>query len=308
MTDAPRPNEQIRYVQLETGTACNYKCVYCPVAHYPRKGGLMSLPMFARILDQLKNFPNVERIYLNGYDEPTLNPHLATIVGMLAHKGARIVLFTNGTHLTPELINNLAATHADIELDVHLSATNPRDFERIHQSKLFNRVLENLHYLKTHKHLERISVQISMQGRDNPVDDTIFSDMRSYFAEFPFPVYKWVPNDRAGLLGNEYSLHISQRLLRGCRLQNRTQDWLHITATGKVILCCQDYHEKYILGDVNKHTLMDIVASDVRARYHRWTTGQNEAPDDYICRRCVFAVSDHPVDRALLSRLGVEEP
>src|SRR5262245_22539365 len=74
-----KPHELVRDVQIETGTACNYRCLYCPVAYHPRSGGLLPLETIATLASDLTTLPALEQIYLNGYDEPTTNPQLAEI-------------------------------------------------------------------------------------------------------------------------------------------------------------------------------------------------------------------------------------
>jgi radical SAM protein with 4Fe4S-binding SPASM domain len=292
MTAETEPRDAIRYIQIETGTVCNYRCRYCPVSYHPRPGGFMSLEIVQKIARSLDSFPNLAQIYLNGYDEPTLNHDLVTIVRLLARIPARITLLTNGTRLTPALADELAATGANIEFDIHLSSVDRGEFERIHQSKLFDKVMRNLEYLTTFPHLGRIEVHVSMQGREDERDNQLFAQIQTEFANTPFHVKKYFPNDRAGLLKNEYNLNIYRKTLRGCALQNRTHDWLHINATGKVILCCQDYSEEYVIGDINVQDLLEIVTSEARRLYHQWTTGKILAPDDYMCRRCLFAITD----------------
>lgn len=285
-------NERIRYLQLETGTACNYKCIYCPVAYFPRRGHFLPMELFGKIIQELENFPNLEKVYLNGYDEPTLNPMLADIVRNFAHFPVRIILFTNASNLTPVLVDKLVATGTDIDLDIHLSAVNRKDFEHIHQSKLFEKVIKNIEYLQNCKHLDRIKVCISMQALDNLTDDRIYEELKAYFASTPLTTFRWLPNDRAGVLDHtNYDLSLNHRVLRGCALQNRTKEWIHINATGNVILCCQDYFESHVIGNIFEKSLMEIIGSEQHQRYHQWTTGEVQAPADYICRRCTFAIT-----------------
>lgn len=285
--------EQIRFVQIETGTACNYGCLYCPVAYFPRRKQFLELATIAKIIDQLSLFPNLQTIYLNGYDEPTLNVNLVRIIRLVARLGIHIVLFTNATGLTPRVADAIAESRASIEFDIHLSTSNRRDFEKIHQSRLFERVMVNIRHLRNFHKLYGIKVCISAQAPENPEGDRLCRELEATFAGSGLPTFRWIPNDRAGLLAHtEYNLQIYKKNLRGCSLQNRTSEWIHINATGNVILCCQDYFETHVLGNVEEMSLVDILSSEWRGRLHDWTIGVACAPDDYMCRRCKFAISD----------------
>lgn len=255
----------------------------------------MPLELVERISRELQGFPNIKQLYLNGYDEPTLNPLLPAVVRALAPLNAKISLLTNGTRLTPALVRELVDCGADIELDIHLAAVNRRDFERAHQSALFDAVMKNIEALRSFEPLHSVQVHISMIERGDETDEVIFAEIRGAFADAPFKVHAWRANDRAGLLRNEYALDIHHRgRIYGCKLQNRVEEWLHINATGRVILCCQDYHEAHVLGDVRARTLTEILASPSRSQHRQWTNGDIDAPASHICRRCAFAETERP--------------
>jgi radical SAM protein with 4Fe4S-binding SPASM domain len=80
------------------------------------------------------------------------------------------------------------------------------------------------------------------------------------------------------------------RRLGGCdNIGSRPLQHLHITPHGKCVLCCEDYDERYVAGDLTNSTIADVLRGTELARYRRWTYGIEEAPDDFICRNCVFA-------------------
>jgi hypothetical protein len=82
------------------------------------------------------------------------------------------------------------------------------------------------------------------------------------------------------------------RCLRGCnQMGSRPLQHLHITAEAKCLLCCEDYDERYVIGDLTSQTIADVLAGPEAARLRRWTYGLEQAPDDFICRRCIFAVA-----------------
>ena len=81
--------------------------------------------------------------------------------------------------------------------------------------------------------------------------------------------------------------------LRGCeQLGSRPFEHLHVTATAKAVLCCQDYYEKLTVGDLKTQTVAEILGGETMARLRRWTYGVEEAPADFLCRRCEFALGE----------------
>ena len=84
-----------------------------------------------------------------------------------------------------------------------------------------------------------------------------------------------------------------KKKLRGCELMgSRPFEHLHVTATAKAVLCCQDYYEKLIVGDLKTQTVAEVLGGDTMARLRRWTYGVEEAPADFLCRRCEFALGE----------------
>ncbi len=71
---------------------------------------------------------------------------------------------------------------------------------------------------------------------------------------------------------------------------SRPLQHLHITPRGTCILCCQDYDENYVVGDLMTSTIAQVLEGDAMAKMRRWVYGVEEAPDDFICRTCVFAL------------------
>src|SRR5947208_330332 len=79
--------------------------------------------------------------------------------------------------------------------------------------------------------------------------------------------------------------------LKGCELMgSRPFEHLHVTATAKAVLCCQDYYERLPVGDLKTQTVAEVLGGDAMARLRRWTYGVEEAPADFLCRRCEFAI------------------
>jgi hypothetical protein len=97
--------------------------------------------------------------------------------------------------------------------------------------------------------------------------------------------------DRAGYLQIGRAIGRDGRSLCGCEnVGSRPLQHLHITPYGKCVLCCEDYDENYAVGDLTRQSVAEVLAGPEIARLRRWAYGVEEAPDDFICRKCVFAL------------------
>lgn len=282
-------DKRVRFIQIETSTICNHRCVYCPVTYYPRRSVIMPLGKIESIVDDLKYFSSIEKVYLNGYDEPTLNPNLLNIINLIKDLEVKIYILSNGTYLTKSLVNSLIKSEAKIEIDINLTSINRHEFERVHQSRLFNKVMGNVKSIMRLDDLRNLKVNITKIGRNNFKDNRSFKELQDFFSTSSISVRKKFLNDRAGNLNNDYNLDLYNNTLEGCLLTNRPEEWIHISANGNVILCPEDYFESCVIGNIEDNNLSEISNSEKRELYAAWSSGTAEAPYNYICRRCVFA-------------------
>jgi hypothetical protein len=57
------------------------------------------------------------------------------------------------------------------------------------------------------------------------------------------------------------------------------------------VLCCEDYDEKYVVGDLTEESVVDVLTGPKLALMRRWAYGIEDAPRDFICRGCTFALT-----------------
>jgi radical SAM protein with 4Fe4S-binding SPASM domain len=98
-------------------------------------------------------------------------------------------------------------------------------------------------------------------------------------------VYFFKYNDRAGNVRKELSFNTKRKTLEGFSC-HRINKWLHFAYTGELVLCCNDYSKQYVLGDITKQTLPEILDSDKWKHFKDMIEGRIESPEDFICRRC----------------------
>ena len=96
--------------------------------------------------------------------------------------------------------------------------------------------------------------------------------------------------DRAGYLQIGLKVARPDRRLRGCEnIGSRPLQHLHVTPRGKVVFCCEDYDEYHVVGDLTSDSVASVLAGDELAKLRRWSYGIDEAPPNFMCRKCVYA-------------------
>jgi hypothetical protein len=56
------------------------------------------------------------------------------------------------------------------------------------------------------------------------------------------------------------------------------------------VLCCEDYDEKHVVGDLTHESVTEVLTGSRFALLRKWVYGIEEAPADFICRGCVFSL------------------
>jgi hypothetical protein len=279
----------LKIVSLETMTTCNQKCYFCPVSIAPRDDFSMSDAFFERIVGELTSYRStLESVFLQSYNEPTLDRRFVEQCRTLFAAKLPVAVLSNGTGLTPAKVDALAEDGPLRYLCVNLSTLDRERYQRDRGEDHLGIVLRNLDYAKTRPLADDMNIVVLGIGDDDHELD--FNSIRDRFAGSRFKVNKHVVMDRAGWLDVGLKPPARTEHLGGCdNVGSRPLQHLHITPHGKCVLCCEDYDEKYVVGDLTRSTIAEVLAGPEIATLRRWVYGIEEAPEDFICRNCVFA-------------------
>jgi hypothetical protein len=279
---------RLKIVSLETMTTCNQKCYFCPVSIAPREDFAMSDAMFERIVGELTTIPTIESVFLQSYNEPTLDRRFVEQCRTLFAAKLPVAVLSNGSGLTPQKVDALAEDGPLRYLCINLSTLDRERYQATRGEDHLGIVLRNLDYAKNVALADDMNIVVLGVGDD--VHELDFVSIRDRFAGSRFNVNKHVVMDRAGWLDVGLKPPARTEHLNGCdNVGSRPLQHLHITPHGKCVLCCEDYDEKYVVGDLNSSTIGEVLSGPEIATLRRWVYGIEEAPDDFICRNCVFA-------------------
>ncbi len=281
---------RLKIVSLETMTTCNQKCYFCPVSVAPRADEEMPDALFQRIVNELTHYRGtIEGVFLQSYNEPSIDRRLIDLCRTLFQARLPVAVLTNATGLTPARTDALMRAGQLRYMCINLSTLDRHRYQNDRGADHLDLVLRNLDHMANKAVAEQMKIVVL--GEMDAIHHADFEAISKRFAGTRFDVEMHHATDRAGWL--EIGLHRPEpiRNLGGCDLMgSRPLQHLHITPAGKCILCCQDYDENYIVGDLTASTIADVLESDAMAKMRRWAYGVDEAPDDFICRTCVFAL------------------
>jgi MoaA/NifB/PqqE/SkfB family radical SAM enzyme len=281
---------RLKIVSLETLTTCNQRCYFCPVSIAPREDEAMPEAMFDSIVAQLTQFRStIEGVFLQSYNEPTVDRRFVDFCARLFDAQLPVAVLSNGTGLTPRNVEGLMRAGTLRFLCINISTMDRQRYIDDRGVDHLPVVLANLEAMRDLPVATQMRIIVLGEHDENHHRD--FEAIRERFGDSRFEVQMHQVIDRAGMLDVGIKTE-PIRHLAGCELiGSRPIQHLHITASGTCILCCQDYDEAYVVGDLKTQTVVEVLESDTMARMRRMAYGIEEAPDDFICRRCSFALS-----------------
>ena len=89
-------------IGIETATACNRRCSYCPQSAEPMKQDIISDEVWNKVVSRIEEYGWIGPVALTRYNELSLVPNSARFVADVKKIGALPYVFTNGDR--PEVI------------------------------------------------------------------------------------------------------------------------------------------------------------------------------------------------------------
>jgi radical SAM protein with 4Fe4S-binding SPASM domain len=207
------------FIELNITELCNRKCSFCPRAHgYPNLNLHMSLETAIRIKEQARDF--VKSIHIVGRGEPLLNPNFLNILSVLSND-FRISIMTNGDHL----YKYISQIHDILNLN---SGRNRITISLYDGDEQYNALKEQF---KEYADITYYKTYDFGQG----TNDDMFNQ-KHYIANRAGALYSAVSNKPCYVTLNRMFI-----------------DW-----DGSVNLCCHDWSEKAVYGNIFETNIKDI--------------------------------------------------
>jgi MoaA/NifB/PqqE/SkfB family radical SAM enzyme len=267
-------------LQLETTSTCNARCHFCVYPEAERWGGLMTMGLYRKIIDDAAEIPGITDLQLTGLGEPMLDPHVEDRVWYARRKMPRapIGLFTNGVHLTPERFD--ALKEAGLTTAVFsLNAANAVQHEEIMGLKgKFDQVCENIDYAIEN----RDNVHVEVRAVSNGLEFG-YGDMLAFY-------FRWGQRDKGGygqciLEGNWTGDKRTLRSFKPNETCGRALGQIYVLFDGKVTTCCFDPTGKQVFGDLSRQTIREVYNAEKYLKFREDHDG-NRADRYDICKDC----------------------
>ena len=312
------------FVSIEPANFCQLRCPECPVGMRGERreakgergtpllggagGGLLTMELFHRILDDVKEHAHTMQFYFQG--EPLLNKQLPEMIAMAHQVGLYTIVSTNAQALTPEMANALVKSGLS-RIIVSIDGFSEESYAAYRVGGSLHKALEGLQHLanaKAELHSRiRIELQVlRLRSNEHEWDwikknykklgatHLVFKTAQLYNFEHGHPLmptderysrYKKIADGTyvhksTPLHSTPYTIYRAfgatcLRLWSGCV----------ITTTGEVLPCCYDKDGQHALGNIAEQSLLDIFHSK-RANALRHRVLHATAPIPEMCKNC----------------------
>ena len=275
--------DRLQCIEIETSKYCNWHCSFCPNKdnqNMPQE--VMPQQLFHEILQKIKDFGPVKYVTLNTYNEPTLDPLFIERIRLIKKFDMKLVLYTNGSALTTEIINELKNLGCLKEIWFNIPSIHPARFTELTGYPNFNKIMNTIdEAIKAGLH-----VNFSIQGQAEERQKTLVDIQERYQERIKHPIISWPTHDRAGNLKGPFNqnIHLKQNHMFGC---TSVIAQLHINTSGDIFLCCNDYYQKHKFGNIQESSILCLLNSEKAITIRKQIYGKMVAPNDLICRHCI---------------------
>ncbi len=295
------------HIQIQTTTACGAACQICPhaVESPAWSNGLMSDEVFDHIVNQLRGRA-IEYLCPYLMADPMSDRKIFERMDKIcqALPDTFLEISTTGMYLMPKLADRLLASPLS-ELRISSHGTTAAEYAKTMPGVDFDKAMANIErFIAEWKKTRPFKVSMVCLWGLWPVERE--KEIEAFWRGMGVELSKWRVISRARqvdltIYGNGSRDPTPYRegkkeLPYLCR-HRRDTEWMHILSDGRVTLCCMDYGQEEILGNVQESTLEEIWNSDAFNQIRAKIRGAVPCETKFLCNRCEYHVSQAVFDQ-----------
>lgn len=275
-----------RAVEFQTLSTCNAKCVFCPHHHAPERipHGRMEDGLIKKIVDECSRHL-VGRISPYLTNEPLLEKRMPDILTYIHQKTpffTKTKINTNASLLTEEMGRKLIASGLN-QLWISVNGYSPETYK----------ASMGLDYEKTMRNIDTFLELKERTGKKNPSVRITTVHTKLVEHELPYAKEYWAKrkvNFSIHPLDNRAGDAAADAISSGKKQARRCDLFLkqaYIVENGDMILCCHDWEQTVVLGNVAQTSIKDVWNSpSFIDRIYEYYEGNFDHIE--ICRACTY--------------------
>ena len=135
----------LRKLYVEPTTVCNLTCRTCIRNVWEDPKAHMEMAVFDQLVDQIADFPDLQRVVFSGLGEPLTHPHILEMVRRVRNLGVNVTIGSNGLLLDRGISRDMVELGVD-RLVLSLDGVTPETYAGVRGANMSN-VLDNIRCL-----------------------------------------------------------------------------------------------------------------------------------------------------------------
>lgn len=257
-----------QYLDVELTNNCNFRCCFCPTGTkaMQRMKGYMSDDVAEAIVDNVSKY-HIPGVRFIRWGEPTMHPQYLTILDKVKKAGAFIHINTNGSLLDEEHIYRLMDMHLD-SIKFSFQGADEGTYNEMREGgdyfKLLN-VVRQFYKIRGDRDYPYIQISTTLTGETADQIENFKNDIENYcdYYNVGYTKLNHLNVERMNiseeekikirrLQENEMNHH------RYTKVCGEAFDKLSINWNGDVTLCCSDYDNFMIIGNILDNDIKHI--------------------------------------------------
>lgn len=275
-----------RTVEFQTLSVCNAKCIFCPHSQSPEliPHGRMEDDLIHKIVDECGRHP-VNRISPYLTNEPLVDKRMPDILRYIRKKApffTKTKINTNAALLDEEMSRKILDSGLS-QIWFSVNGYSPETY-KASMSLDFETSMRNIDtFLRLKKELGKKYPTVRVTTIRTKLVEHELEGAAAYWAERGVRFDDHHMDNRAGESTNALAPKVRQVFKRNCDLFLKQA---YIVENGDMILCCHDWRQTVVLGNVAQTSIKEAWNSKTfQDRIYEYYAGRFENIE--ICRNCM---------------------
>jgi len=262
-----------KYIQIETTTLCNGNCKFCYSKNAKRTPEFMENKVFGKIVDESRNRGVVFRPFLQ--NEPFTDKRMPELIEYIKNdKTAKVELNSNAALLNTELSENIIKAGLDL-IKFSVDGFSKDTYKKSGRGFDYNKVKQNiLNFTKIRNKLNPdLKIYVRMIDMDvNKHEQEDFLKFWSKYVDYAqiVPLYSWPWTGQ------------KENYPKPCP---KIREEMFFCTNGNAVLCCWDYAERSVIGNIINQTIEEIWLGETNRKY-KSLLDKGKRSEILLCSRC----------------------
>ena len=265
------------YLDVELTNFCNFRCCFCPTGtkSMKRMKGYMPDDVADALAENVRKY-KIAGVRFIRWGEPTMHPKYLEIMRKVKNAGALIHINTNGSLMTEEQMNELMDMHLD-SIKFSFQGADEGTYNEMREGgdylKLLN-TIRKFHEIRGDRDYPYIQISTTLTSESDEQVENFKADVGNYCDYYNIGhtklnhlnVEAMNVSDSEKNKIRELQKHetVSKKYREIC---NEAFDKLSINWNGDATLCCSDYDNFMIVGNILDSDIKQIFNSNVAKIY-----------------------------------------